>query len=60
MLSLDTIRQRLAGASTAEVARATGLHYNTCRYVRDGKLNNPTYRVMRLLSGYFEAQDRVQ
>lgn len=60
MLSLDTIQQRLRSACIADVARGTGLHYNTCRYVRSGKLNNPTYRVMQLLSEYFEAQDRAQ
>lgn len=54
MLPLETIRERLKRSCIADVSRATGLHYNTCRYVRSGKLGNPTYRVMVRLSEYFE------
>lgn len=54
MLELEEIRQRLRQESIAEVAEATGLHYNTPRFIRDGRLDNPTLKTMKALSAYFE------
>ena len=60
MLTLDEIQERLRSANIAEVSRATGLHYNTCRSIRDGIRDNPTHKVMMALSRHFESKDNCQ
>ncbi len=57
MLSLEDIRRRLRGETITDVSEATGLHYNTVRYIRDGRQSNPTLRVMAALSSYFKEKD---
>lgn len=52
MLSLDEIREKLDGKSTASIVHATGIHYNTIREIRNNKDANPTYKVIKLLSDY--------
>jgi hypothetical protein len=34
------------------VAAATGLHYNTVRFIRDSRIVNPSYKVLKALSDY--------
>lgn len=57
MLTLEEIRTRLRGETITDVSDATGLHYNTVRFIRDGRQDNPTLRVMVALSRYFKEKD---
>lgn len=57
LIPLERIQRLLRKEVTREVSRATGLHYNTVRNVRDGVQCNPTMRVMEALSQYFADQD---
>ena len=57
MLTLEEIRTRLRGETITDVSDATGLHYNTVRFIRDGRQDNPTLRVMVALSSYFKEKD---
>ncbi|WP_299313459.1 hypothetical protein [uncultured Halomonas sp.] len=57
MLTLEEIRRRLRGETITHVSEATGLHYNTVRFLRDGRQDNPTLRVMVALSRYFKEKD---
>jgi hypothetical protein len=52
MLTLERISTLLADRRISRVSRATGLHYNTIRNIRDGKCNNPTLRIQSALSDY--------
>jgi transcriptional regulator with XRE-family HTH domain len=54
MLEPDDIRKKLKDRRLSLVAEATGLHANTVANVRDGKIENPTYYVLRKLSDYLE------
>ena len=57
MLPLEDICRRLRGETITDVSEATGLHYNTVRFIRDGRQSNPTLRVMVALSRYFKEKD---
>jgi len=35
------------------IVKATGVHYNTLRDIRDNLDANPTYKVIKLLNDYF-------
>jgi len=54
MLTLEKIKSELADRQPGKVAKATGLHYNTIRKVRDNPDANPSYRVIVALSEYLE------
>jgi hypothetical protein len=54
MLTLQQIREALRDRAIFKVARATGLHPNTIREVRDNPAANPTHRVLLALSSYLE------
>lgn len=54
MMTLDEIRRRLKQCRIDLVSKATGLHYNTVRQIRDDEDANPTYRVMKALENYLE------
>ncbi len=56
MLNLDQIKAKLPDRRLDAIAQATGLHRNTIANIRDGKIENPTYYVLRKLSDYFEGQ----
>lgn len=60
MMTLKAIRAELADRRISLVARATGLHYNTLRDIRDNPDANPTWRVLNALSEYFEPTDKTQ
>lgn len=53
MLTLEEIISKLQDRNITVVAGVTGIHYNTLRAIRDGKNDNPTYKVMVKLSEYF-------
>ena len=53
MLTLDQIRDKLQDRRLGLIVKATGLHYNTLRDVRDNLEANPTYKVIKLLNDYF-------
>ena len=53
MLTLDQIRDKLQDHRLGLIVKATGLHYNTLREVRDNLEANPTYKVIKLLNDYF-------
>jgi hypothetical protein len=56
MLTLEMIRSLLQDRRVPLVAEATGLHYNTIRQIRDTPSANPTYKVVKALSDYFEGR----
>ena len=53
MLTLEQIRNKLQDRRLGLIVKATGLHYNTLRDVRDNSEANPTYKVAKLLNDYF-------
>jgi hypothetical protein len=57
-MTLEQIRTALQDRRIDKVAEATGLHYNTVRYIRDNKSANPTNRVMLLLSDYLSNNNK--
>lgn len=56
MMTLQQIKDALSDRSPTKVAKATGLHYQTIRDVRDNPLANPTYKVLLALSNYLEGK----
>lgn len=54
MLTIEQIRLALRDRRISMVSAATGLHYNTIRALRDNESANPSYKVMKALSDYFE------
>lgn len=52
MLTLEQIKEALRDRRPGMVAKATGLHFNTVRDVRDNPNANPTYKVLKALSDY--------
>lgn len=56
LMTLDEIRTRLRSENLTTVAAETGLNYNTVRFIRHGRLDNPTLKTMTALTEYFEAK----
>lgn len=54
MLKIEEIRKRLLDRRLAMVADSTGIHYATIHAIRNGKVTNPSYETVRLLSEYLE------
>lgn len=54
MMKLEEIRCLLKDRRVSMVAKATGLHFNTIREVRDNKEANPTYKVILKLNEYLD------
>ena len=54
MMTLNDIRLALQDRRIGLVAKATGLHVNTIRDLRDSENANPSYRVLVALSDYLE------
>ena len=52
MMDLEQIREGLKDRKLTEVAKNTGLHYNTVRAVASGHKTNPMYNVAKVLSDY--------
>ena len=53
MLTLEQIRDKLQDRRLGMIVKATGVHYNTLRDIRDNLDANPTYKVIKLLNDYF-------
>lgn len=58
LMTLDEIRTRLRSENLTTVATETGLNYNTVRFIRHGRLDNPTLKTMTALTDYFKAKDK--
>lgn len=54
MLTIERIRELLLDRRLAMVADATGIHYATIQAIKTGKVTNPSYETVRLLSEYLE------
>ena len=54
MLTIEQIRAGLQDRMPSKVARATGLHYNTIRDIRNNPKANPSYTSLKALSDYLE------
>ena len=52
MMTLNDIRLALQDRRIGLVSKATGLHVNTIRDLRDNENANPSYRVLAALSDY--------
>lgn len=59
MLTIERIRELLLDRRLAMVADATGIHYATIQAIRNGKVTNPSYETVRLLSEYLEDKKDV-
>lgn len=57
MLTLDQIKARLDDRIMAVVSERTGIHRNTLGSIKSGKIENPTYNVLRKLSDYLESAE---
>jgi len=53
LLTIEQVKQKLQDRRLEVVALATGLHYNTLRYIRDTKQTNVQYATLQKLSDYF-------
>ena len=56
-MRLEDIRGLLQDRRVSIVAKATGIHFNTIREIRDNQDANPTYRVMIKLTKYLESNN---
>lgn len=54
MMTVDEISEALKDRRIPVVARAIGVHHNTVSAIRDGKVKNPSHRVVCALSEYLE------
>ena len=52
MLTLDEIQKALEGCDLTAVAFHTGLHFNTIRRYRDGRITDPPLDTVQKLSEY--------
>lgn len=52
LLTIEQIRDKLIDRRVSMVSEATGLHYNTIRWIRDNADANPTLDTMKKLSAY--------
>lgn len=57
MMTLDQIRSALDDRILYVVADRTGIHRNTIAKIKNGKIENPTYCVMKKISDYLSSQE---
>ena len=57
MLTIEEIRNKLLDRRLQMVADATGIHYATIQAIRNGRVTNPSYETVRLLSEYLEERN---
>lgn len=55
MLTVQQIQKALRDRSPSLVAKETGLHPNTVRYIRDGLSKEPGHATIKALSDYIES-----
>ncbi len=53
----EQLRAALQRETLAEIARGSGVHYNTVRNIALGKNQNPTYRIMQKIIAYMERRN---
>lgn len=56
IMSIEQIQDALQDRRLSVVSRATSLHYNTLRAMRDRQQTNPTYDTLKKLSDYLQGQ----
>ena len=56
MLELRNLQYLLKISDIKKVSRDTGVHYNTLYAIANGKNNNPTYKMVQVLTDYFSVQ----
>ena len=56
MMTLDQIREALDDRILYVVAERTGIHRNTISAIKSGKIENPTYYVLKKISDYLSGQ----
>lgn len=57
MMTLEEITDRLSDMNLTAVSKATGIHYNTIRNIKNGENKNPSYLVVADLSNYFTKKE---
>lgn len=57
MMKLDDIKKALKDRRVSVVAKATGIHFNTIRDIRDKDSANPTYNIVTKLSDYLSKEN---
>jgi len=55
-MTLDQIREALDDRILYVVAERTGIHRNTIAAIKSGKIENPTYYVLKKISDYLSGQ----
>lgn len=55
-MTLEQIRHELQDRQATAVARATGLHFNTIRRIRDGEVRQPNPETRNAIASYLEAR----
>jgi hypothetical protein len=56
IMSIREISDELWDKIPSKVSKATGIHYNTIRAIRDGSGLNPTHSTLQKLSDYLESR----
>jgi len=56
MINIDDLVKKLKESNIREVARKTGLHFNTVYLIANGKNKNPTYSVLLKISEHLNAR----
>lgn len=57
MMAIEEIREKLLDRRLQMVADSTGIHYATIQAIRNGRVTNPSYETVRLLSEYLEEKN---
>jgi DNA-binding Xre family transcriptional regulator len=59
MTNIDDISIWLRGENIKEVARETGLHFNTLYRLRDGKAVNLTLATYNIIEQYYQSKSSI-
>lgn len=58
MLRLDQVQKRLRDRNIKEVARLTGIAYDTVLRIASGRFKNPSYFIIEQLSDYLTKEPK--